>query len=148
MYVLSLKFTEVYELNYSALPACLSSKVNYSCHDWIIKIYAIGSKTFENSVYKSWGNFYYRGVTGYLKLNGQILNTARCRCPAVPSILPKTGWVIAHRAPPPLTPLNLRSIWSNWNYKSYAYRVVLQWRIIRCRFPDILSLTDHMVMYF
>ena len=44
----------------------------------------------------------YRGVSGYLKLGGQVVMLCAC-CPAAPSILPK-NW--AHPVHPPLTPLS------------------------------------------
>ena len=49
----------------------------------------------------------HRGVNSYLKLGGQVVMrraaAARWRAPA---ILPNPGWVIAHSAYPPFTPLN------------------------------------------
>ena len=50
-----------------------------------------------------------RGVSGYQILGGQTVmqcNVACRRRPVAPSILPKTGWAIAHPAHPPVTPLN------------------------------------------
>ena len=49
-----------------------------------------------------------RGVSGYQILGGQTVmqcNVACRRRPVAPSILPKTGWAIAHPAHPPVTPL-------------------------------------------
>ena len=49
-----------------------------------------------------------RGVTGYQILGGQLVmrhNAAHHRWPSAPSILPKTGWAIAHLPHAPLTPL-------------------------------------------
>ena len=47
-----------------------------------------------------------RGVSGYQILGGQVVMWRVCRRPAAPSILPKSGWAIAHPAQPPLTPLH------------------------------------------
>ena len=44
---------------------------------------------------------YYRGVSGYQTLGGQVVMwrmVARRRRPVAPSILPKSGWAIAHPA--------------------------------------------------
>ena len=51
---------------------------------------------------KGTGGTYLRGVSGYLKLGGQVVMWPAA---AAPSILPKSGWAIAHPAQPPLTPL-------------------------------------------
>ena len=56
-----------------------------------------------------------RGVNSHLKLGGHVRSIAarrRRRCPAAPSILPKTGWVVAYPAHPPVTPpgVSIRNI--------------------------------------
>jgi hypothetical protein len=44
-----------------------------------------------------------RGLSSFLDLGGQVVHNAM-RGPAVPSILPRSRWAIAHPAHPPLTP--------------------------------------------
>ena len=67
----------------------------YICYVW---------RTFEKVGIKK--NI--RGVSGYLTLGGQVVmwRVVACRRrPAAPSILPKSGWAIAHPAHLTLTPL-------------------------------------------
>merc|ERR1719319_600216 len=56
-----------------------------------------------------------RDVTGYLKLGEQILIWFTS---VAPSILPKTGWAIAHSAHPPVTPMHFygteNEIWASF----------------------------------
>ena len=53
---------------------------------------------------------HYRGVTGYLKLGGQVLmrRTAAVRRRLL--FCQETGWAIAHPAHPPLTPLPYKDL--------------------------------------
>ena len=74
---------------------------NFGIHPNFFSLGQIKTRHVEGSWFLKL-NILYRGVSGLPKTGWASGNATLRRCPAVPSILPKTWWAITH---PPLTPL-------------------------------------------